>query len=483
MRKIAGISIFITFISLFLFLLFSSGFSLAQDRVRKLSGEKERELVVGRAITVNTDYTIGDVAVTDQSVVDYIVQRNRMEIYLNPLKEGKATLTIWDNRSKVQEVYSLKVVSVKIDSLLREVKSALGHISGIRIDLIGNQNIRIIGEVSSSADLNLIKKYEEKYPQIKAKVSLSSRALSITADQIKSAIDIPGIDVRAVRGNLVMEGLTYSKDAYKKIDTIARLYKNDIINLVEMRQSNRRPGYDKSVKLDVYFMEVKNSAIRSFGINWAPGSTPSSAAANIGGGGVSQGMSFIDIPAIFGFIVNLLPKIRWIHETNRGRVLEKAGFVVKSGESVNFYSGTQIPYFNATSVTFKEVGIRIKAEPIVHDSDVDLNINVTVSSPSSRVSQGVDTNEVSTTVYVKSGEAVVLGDLLRNNDVKTYNKVPPNVDPSSAIFSLFLSRDFQTNKSQFYIFILPTTVEKMTTAESELKRWLELNDAVNEARR
>lgn len=443
--------------------------------------EEEKELVAGKATTMSTDYNIGDVAVTDQSVVDYVVQKNRQEIYLNPLKAGRVTLTIWDDQDKVRDVFVLKVVSEKIDTVMRVVNEELKNVSGITIKLIGNQTILISGEVGTSSDLDLITQVTARHPQIENKATLSGKVLEVTAEQIEKAVDIPGITVRPVRGQLVMEGLTYSADVYKKIDTIAKLYKPDIVNLVEVREGARRPGYTKTVKLDVYFMEIKNSAIRSFGINWAPGSTLKEAAESNKDSGSAFGL--INFNSIVGFIFNLAPKLRWIHETNRGRVLEKTNFIVKSGDPVDFYSGTQIPYFTANSVTFKEIGIRIHAEPITHDNDVDLNINVDVSAPSATISQGIDTNTVNTTVYVKNGESVVLGGLLRNNDVKSYNKVPDNLDTTNALFTLFLSKDFRTNKSQFYIFMEPTVVEEPSTAEIELKRWLELNDSVDAERR
>ncbi|MFH1652742.1 MAG: pilus assembly protein N-terminal domain-containing protein [Pseudomonadota bacterium] len=445
------------------------------------AGNEDLELVVGRSQTFNRDYSIGDVAITDQSVVDYIVQPSRKEIYLNPLKEGKATLTIWDEQGAVKDIVTLTVVSVKIDTVLRDVKNELRNVSGVRMKLIGDRTILLTGEVGSNAELSLINLLQQKYPQVQSRVTISSRVLEVTAKQIADAINTPGITVRPVRGTLVMEGLTYSKDLYKKIDTIARLYKEDIVNLVEVREEGRRPGYTNTVKLDVYFMEVKNSALRTFGINWAPGSTIQNAANQNSGSGNTFGL--IDFNSIVGFVFNLLPKLKWIHETNRGRVLEKTSFVVKSGEPVNFYSGTQIPYFSQSNVTFKEVGIRVNAEPITSEKNIDLKINVNVSAPSATVSQGIDTNTLSTTVYVKSGESVVLGGLLRNNDVKTFNKVPPGLDTTNALFTLFLSRDFQTNKSQFYIFIEPNVIEQVSTAELELKRWLELNDSINAARR
>src|SRR3989338_10600249 len=109
----------------------------------------------------------------------------------------------------------------------------------------------------------------------------------------------------------------------------------------------------------------------------------------------------------------------------------------------------KIPYQTQNEIEFKEVGATITASPIAYNSAVDLKITVKISSLSSTVSGAIDRNEVTTSLYVKSGESVVLGGLLRNNDVKTYNKPPDKLDTTTALFPLFFSRDFQTNKSQF----------------------------------
>ena len=464
---------FITYLTVLLAL-----FSTTHDLQAKI---KDQQLVIGRSITLDTKYEIGDIAITDPSILDYVVRENRKEIYLNPLKEGYVTLTIWNNRDKIQDTVTFNVVSVALDSILQDLKENLRKATGIRINVINNETIVMSGQANSKSELELARNLSNKYAQVQNEVSLSKRVIQVMAQQIEKAVGMPGVHVRSVRGALMLEGVVYSQDAHKKADTIARLYEKDIINVIEVRPSNRRPGKDKSVKIDVYFMEIKNSAIKSFGINWAPGAQIQSAANNNVGSGTTFGL--IDVNAIVGFIFNLLPKLRWINETNRGRVLERANFIVKSGQSTDFYSGTEIPYFSSQGkVTFKEVGVSVKASPIVSGNDVDLEIDVGVSAPSSSVSQGIDKNNITTTTYVKSGHSVVLGGLLRNNDTKSYNKVPDGLDTNSALFTLFLSKDFRTNKSQFYIFIKPRIVDQPTGAELELRRWLEVNDKIDQER-
>ncbi len=452
---------------------------LPQNASAKLG---DLQLVIGDSQTLKTDYEIGDIAITDSSVVQYIVRDSRKEIYINPLKEGQTTLTVWDKADQLQDKINITIVPINMDAVLKQAQSYVDDMLGVRVVVEGNV-VKLTGEVNSPADLKSIQSFCVKNPRVINEVTLSNKAMDVIATRIEQALSTPGITVRSIRGQLIMEGLTYSADIHKKIDQIARLYDKDIINLVEVRSSNRRPGSDKIVKMDVYFMEIKNSAVRSFGINWAPGSTLQAAAAE--GAGSSSGLFGLGegINSLVGFVFNLLPKIRWVHETGRGRILERPSFIVKSGENVDFFSGSEIPYYGGESVEFKEVGVRVHAEPIAYQNDVDLKIKVDISSLSSTTDKGIDHNNLDTTVYVKSNQAVVLGGLIRSGDVKTFNKVPKGVDTTSALFSLFLSRDFQTNESQFYIFIVPTVTDTQQPAEMKLKQWLELHKELDYSRK
>lgn len=444
---------------------------------------KDMQIVLGDTQTINTDYKIGDVAVGNESIVQFIVRDNRTEIYINPIKQGDTKLTIWDTNSEKRDEIVINVVSINIDKTLLDVENFISDIPGVSA-MVEGQTIKIVGEVHSPTHLRSIQLFTAKNPKVISQVILSNKAMSVIARRIEEAVNTPGITVRAVRGKLVMEGLTYSKDIYNRIDKIARLYDNNIINLVEMRTSNRRPGHDKTIKLDVYFMEIKNSAVRNFGIQWAPGSTvqtPSNQDSGGGGGGfigIANGIN-----SLVGFVFNLLPKIKWVHTTGRGRVLERPSFIVKSGESVDFYSGTEVPYYSDMKVEFKEVGVRVHAEPIAYQDDVDLKVKVDFSSLSSMSDRGIDHNNLDTTVYVKANQAVVLGGMIRSGDVKAYNKIPKDINTSSALFTLFLSKDFQANESQFYIFIVPQILNTPHGAEMKLKRWLELHEDLEKERK
>ncbi|MDO8519828.1 MAG: pilus assembly protein N-terminal domain-containing protein [Deltaproteobacteria bacterium] len=448
---------------------------------------EDQDLVIGRAITVTTTYEIGDVAMSDSSVCNYVIRENRRELYLNPTKEGTTSMTIWDQTDQKQDTFTIRVVAVSLDTVRSTAEEFAGQIPGVRVMVSGDQVI-LLGEVYSPLYLKQVNDFVQTQKKVVSQVTLSAKAMEVIAKRIEEAVATPGIKVRTVRDQLIMEGITYSADQLKKIDTIAKLYAPEIINLIEMKQSDRRPGYEQTVKLDVYFMEIKNSALRRFGIHWAPGSTVTSdsggGASGGGGGGGGDGLGIAaGINALMGTVLNLFPKIEWLHQTGRGRVLEKPSFIVKSGEEASFFSGMEVPYKTDTEIEFKEVGATITASPIVYNDAVDLKITVKISSLSATVSGAIDRDEMTTSIYVQSGESVVLGGLLRNNDVKTFNKPPDKIDTTTALFPLFFSRDFQTNKSQFYVFITPRAIEKPDSAEAHLKRWLEINKEIELTRK
>ena len=237
-----------------------------------------------------------------------------------------------------------------------------------------------------------------------------------------------------------------------------RLFEPDVLNLINVRDTKRNPMALPQVKLDVHFIEIKKSALRSFGINWAPGSVPSGAKGSAGAGLLS-GLSDA-ATSLIGFVFDLAPKIRFARQKGDARVLENPSLVVKSGDAADFFSGTQVPFYSQESVIFKDVGIKIQAEPIVSSDSVDMKINITVTSPSAGgINRGIDTNTISTTAYCKAGQSLALGGIYRNTDARMYNRIPDDTNTGSALFTLFLSKDFVSDKSEFVIFVTPSVVD------------------------
>ncbi|PIR20286.1 MAG: hypothetical protein COV45_06960 [Deltaproteobacteria bacterium CG11_big_fil_rev_8_21_14_0_20_47_16] len=434
-----------------------------------------QNIVRGQSTSIETDYDIGNAAMSDSAICDYVIQSNRHEIYLNGRKAGTVTLTLWDTQGARRDVVPISVSSQDMAQLSQEAAEIFGPGTQLKLSRTGDQVV-IDGEAATAAEVSKIDDYLQRNPSVRSVARLSGAAQSELAHKIEAEIETPGIHVRAVKGRLLMEGLAYSAEAASRAEKIAKLFDPNIMNLIEVKETKRRPGREPMVVLDVYFMEVKKSVIRTLGINWTPGGTPSSGMR--GAGGMFGNL----IGSAVGTVFNLLPKIQWIHETGNGRVLEHPSLLVKSGDSGELFSGTEVPYYSAQNVQFKNVGIKLEAEPISSGGAVDLKISATLSTLSAGVNQGIDTHTVNTTAYCKSGESIVLAGLYRNGDSKTWNRLPTGVDTSSALFTLAFSRDFQSHTTDLLIFVTPRVVDAGVDAQAQIQKFNTLDEAITKKR-
>lgn len=412
-------------------------------------------LVVGASSTITTDYAIGDAAITNPGVCDYLVRDNRTEVYLNARKAGAAMLTLWDTQGVQRDAMPIQVSAVDLDRLAARVRADLQLGETVQVRRQGERLV-IEGEVAGEEQRQAVLAYVGREPLLESRVRIGTGALRTLAHTVATAIKRPGITVRTVRDRLVLEGIAYSPEAAQHAESVARLYHDSVLNLIEIRDTQRVPGRRPLVQLDIHFLEVKQGALRAFGIQWNPGAT-------VGDGGM--------VASAIGFVTNLLPKLRLARERGEARVLEQPSMVVKSGERGELFSGTEIPYTTEQSVQFKNVGVSIQAEPIVDGDHVDLKIDVAVSAPSAGVDGAIDRRTVATSAYCQNGQSLVLGQLWEHSRATTRNRTPRGAQAGSAIAQLAWSKDFQSRESEFLVFVTPRIVHSAESLPDPRPRW------------
>ncbi|MBN1283560.1 MAG: pilus assembly protein N-terminal domain-containing protein [Proteobacteria bacterium] len=439
----------------------------------------EKTLIKGQSETVSMDYSIGDVAVADRSVCDYLVSQDRGSIYLNARGGGQTMVTIWDADGSIRDEISVRVVTTTLKEALERVEQAVGGIAGVTVEL-SDGKVRIGGATADPDDFRAIEAISQSDPRVRSSVRITKDVLARTGQAIRDAIDVPGVTVRAVRDRIALEGTVFSAADAKRAIEIARLHTPHVMDLIEVRDSMRSPGRASLIQLEFHLMEIKKQALRELAFNWSPGSFPQGGAATASAGGGAGLMGSIgDMgKSVLGFVFNFVPKLRFIRERGDGRVLENPSVVVKNGEEAQIFSGSEVPFLSGEQVQFKRVGVDIKASPIEVAGGVDLRIAATLSAPSADIRGAVDTHTVSTTAVCPLGHSVMLGGIVRNNDVKMRNRVPRDTDTSSSIFSLFLSKDFQSNRSEFVIVVTPRVMSQPEPAEAALRDFLDAEEAM-----
>jgi len=118
-----------------------------------------------------------------------------------------------------------------------------------------------------------------------------------------------------------------------------------------------------------------------------------------------------------------------------------------------------------------------------------MSINVQVSalgSPEIQGSVAIDESNIKTQQFVRSGESIVVGGMIRHNVRNIIDRPPPTTkmgtggasageesqeDPFAmgSLFTLFKSTDYGKQRAQFIIFITPTILKYAKDANQELK--------------
>ena len=103
---------------------------------------------------------------------------------------------------------------------------------------------------------------------------------------------------------------------------------------------------------------------------------------------------------------------------------------------------------------------------------VTLVMNFNIKSLTGITESGPTTlsNEMKTTITVKNGHSAVVGGLIGNSKSKGYNNLPRNIAKSDPIISLYSSKDFQKNKTQFVLFVTPIIRSSASEGVEKVKR-------------
>lgn len=133
-------------------------------------------------------------------------------------------------------------------------------------------------------------------------------------------------------------------------------------------------------------------------------------------------------------------------------------------------AGTSI----ATSVEYKDVGIKITVEPNIHlNNDVTLKLNLTVSSLGNQVNLGNGTTQyefgernAETVLNIRDGETVIIGGMIRDDDRTTVTKVP-GLGDIPVLGKLFSDTGTSKIKTDIILTITPHIVRSLETPNRE----------------
>lgn len=440
----------------------------------------------------------GDCKKLGISEVLYSEEANSLRF--TPKREGLCTFTLKEMKTeKIVAEYRVEVRKSKLDAVVREMNSLLSDIEGINIKIINNKVV-VDGQILLPRDMNRIYNVVSQFAdQASSLVTLSPLAQKKIAEFISRDINNPEIEVRAVNDKFILQGVAPSREDADRYIVIAKTYvpalivekseldgivkrpkpANDgIIDLMTVKQAAAPPP-GKIIQLVVHYVEMKKDYANSFRFQFTPEIGDSSAVTIQSGDGNAGGIG----TQIMATISNLIPKLNWAKNHGHARVLESTTMIVQDGKvgTINAYS--DIPYQIATdkgqSTGFKPVGIASKITPTIlgerSDSiQMDISFKIDALLNISAAGPLTSTNSIETAIVVRSGQSAAIGGLIKSRSNTAYNN-PDNV-PKNPIISLYSSKEFQRNQSQFVVFVTPIIKSSASSGSEKIKKKFRLAD-------
>jgi general secretion pathway protein D len=173
--------------------------------------------------------------------------------------------------------------------------------------------------------------------------------------------------------------------------------------------------------------------------------------------------------------------ISMLQNQDRIKVLSSPRIVVASGESASINVGTEIPVLATQSadvdtdrvlqsVQYRSTGVDLNVTPTVNSSSViSLEITQNVSETSENASSGIDSpiilnRSFKTKVFAYSGQALVLGGLIRENLSNKDSQVP-FLGSVPGLGKLFSSESQSTSRTELIVLITPRIISNQSDIE------------------
>lgn len=447
----------------------------------------------------NMPASLGDDLNYNRNVVKISVAPTLKKIRFEPIAAGTTNFVLRDDKGRKIADYVIVVRKTNLGRVANEIKSLLGDIEGIQIKIVNNKVV-IDGEILLPRDMNRIYSVVAQFSDVASSiVTMSPLAQKKIAEMIEKDIGNPEIHVRAVNEKFILEGVAGSEGEKQKSEIIAKTYVPDVIveaaesagllkkrkidsviNLITIK-AGPEPQPGKIIKIIVHFVELQKDYTRGFRFQWTPTLKEDSGVQFSSGGQSSGGV----IGAITGTISDLLPKLNFAKAHGHARVLQSSSIIVQDGNPGIIKSVTRIPYtvqnqFGQLATNFEEAGIDTNITPSIvsaKSDSISLIITFSLKSLIGQTEKGplVSNKSIQTKVVVRSTQSAAIGGLVSNDSSMAYNRLPRGASENPLI-SLYASKQFQRNQSQFVVFITPVIMNSASEGSEDVKKKFRLKE-------
>ena len=356
----------------------------------------------------------------------------------------------------VQGTITLKLKNVAFDDALRLILK----LSGLVVEKEAENIIRVLTPET-------LKKERSKGVQFTRVLPLKYT----DAEDIKARLS--SIKIEGISANITSDPLTNTiiltttPDGLEKYQELIKIFDvkpRQVLIEASVVEVDYYEGLDLGItwkyeNFDVYDKNTNNSLQGTVEAFTGPGQTVGSIAAPAGYfsiGGILNANQFT-------MVMNMLKR------KNKTKTLSRPKVIAMNGEEAKILSGEKVPYTQTTvtttgstqSTSFTDVGIKLTVKPIIHsDEYVTMDVHPEVSSIREMRAEGpwIITREAETKVLAKNGEVIVIGGLIKEEDIKAAEQLPILGD-LPILGYLFKHQQDTNDRVELLVFLKPIIIE------------------------
>jgi len=308
-------------------------------------------------------------------------------------------------------------------------------------------------------------------------------------------LDIPGVDVLTSGDRVVMDGVVKRRDDFERIMDIAESNSKSVYSLVLLDE--RDIVRKAQIQLHFQVLEVNRTKSHDIGIDWAAAAGPVQLVLDTMdwvqfGPGVIRDGAGTALTTPGGQTRQPDTYLNLQSQTDIRRVLDKNFFTTISGEEVTFFRGKELVFVsqgvglsgNTSNFLTREVGLKVKAMPIIDDDgDIDLQIEIEFSTVGEAEFGGsipaINTQAHTAHVQLREGESFALSGFFQRT--KGRNVVGfPGLKDIPGLGLLFGSRAWQKGETDGIIVLTPVLLDPDRRAmRKQIKETLDIYDAAD----
>lgn len=297
-----------------------------------------------------------------------------------------------------------------------------------------------------------------------------------------------GVDVRVVKGRVLLEGEVSSETFKKKIKRLTELYPQQILNFTTFREAFVEGA--KMVAVDIYFIQMAVTKSDDLGVSWGEfvggnfsfgsGDVPLYYEPEDTSSGVLPGMDSQNIlsePATlaggsglnsyWSLIGNLNLTLDFLTEHGMVKTIQHGMIVTEAGKEAEYHNGGQLliklESFGGAQLREVPYGLNVKVKPVVDfQNQVKLKLDVEMSRLDYANSIGdvpsLQDTEIQTTINMQQGQSVLV--TTQDNHENTSNENGFWLLSRVPILGwLFKSRNFIGRRLDNALFVTPKVYE------------------------